>query len=104
MSEGIETIMAYVTGPLIVPFFIVQFAIGAVTPILVLSYMFWRGTTGQVVLAEGDTFSIFLPMRRMFAEQVAAGKAQRRSVRRTAMARWRQSGHYALGFGRHLRR
>lgn len=34
---------------------------------------FWRGTIGQVVLADGDGLSIFLPMRRMFAEQVAAG-------------------------------
>ena len=34
---------------------------------------FWRGTTGQVLLADGDTLSIFFPMRRMFAEQVAAG-------------------------------
>lgn len=49
--EGIETIMAYVTGPLIIPFFVLQFAIGAVTPILVLSYMFWRGTTGRALVA-----------------------------------------------------
>ncbi len=34
---------------------------------------FWCGTTGQVVLADGDALSIFFPMRRMFAEQVAAG-------------------------------
>src|SRR3954469_19885298 len=34
---------------------------------------FWRGTLGHVVLADGDALAIFLPMRRMFAEQVAAG-------------------------------
>ncbi len=48
--EGIEMIMEYVTGPLIIPFFIVQFAIGAVTPIALLSYMIWRGTTGKALV------------------------------------------------------
>jgi Ni/Fe-hydrogenase subunit HybB-like protein len=48
--EGIEMILEYVTGPLIIPFFIVQFAIGAVTPILMLSYMIWRGTTGKALV------------------------------------------------------
>ncbi|MGZ4033145.1 MAG: NrfD/PsrC family molybdoenzyme membrane anchor subunit [Burkholderiales bacterium] len=57
--EGIEMIMEYVTGPLIVPFFIVQFAIGAVAPIVLLSYMIWRGTTGRV-LVTGVTISACL--------------------------------------------
>lgn len=57
--EGIETIMEYVTGPLVVPFFIVQFAIGAVTPIVVISYMIWRGTTGKALIA-GVTVSAAL--------------------------------------------
>ena len=49
--EGIEMIMEFVTGPLIIPFFVVQFAIGAVTPIALLSYMIWRGTTGKALVA-----------------------------------------------------
>ena len=57
--EGIETIMAYVKGPLVVPFFIVQFAIGAVTPIIVISYLIWRGTTGKALIA-GVTASAVL--------------------------------------------
>jgi Ni/Fe-hydrogenase subunit HybB-like protein len=57
--EGIETIMEYVKGPLIVPFFIVQFAIGAVTPIVVISYLIWRGTTGKALIA-GVTLSAVL--------------------------------------------
>ena len=57
--EGIETIMEYVKGPLIIPFFIVQFAIGAVTPIIVISYLIWRGTTGKALIA-GVTFSAVL--------------------------------------------
>jgi Ni/Fe-hydrogenase subunit HybB-like protein len=57
--EGIEMILEYVTGPLVIPFFVVQFAIGAVTPILVLSYLIWRGTTGKALIA-GVTFSAVL--------------------------------------------
>ena len=49
--EGIDTIMEYVTGRLVIPFFVVQFVIGAVTPILVLSYLFFRGTTGKALVA-----------------------------------------------------
>jgi Ni/Fe-hydrogenase subunit HybB-like protein len=48
--EGIDTIMEYVTGPLIIPFFVIQFAIGAVTPIAVLSSIFWRGTKGRPMI------------------------------------------------------
>jgi len=57
--EGIEMIMQYVTGPLVVPFFIVQLGIGAVTPIVVVSYMIWRGTTGKALIA-GITVSAAL--------------------------------------------
>ena len=63
--EGIETILEYVTGPLIVPFFILQFAVGAVIPILVLSYMFWRGTTGKPLVA-GVTLSACLVLFSVF--------------------------------------
>jgi Ni/Fe-hydrogenase subunit HybB-like protein len=63
--EGIETILEYVTGPLIVPFFILQFAVGAVIPILVLSYMFWRGTTGKALVA-GVTLSACLVLFSVF--------------------------------------
>jgi len=57
--EGIETIMEYVTGPLVVPFFIVQLGIGAVTPIAVISYLIWRGTTGKALIV-GVTVSAAL--------------------------------------------
>jgi Ni/Fe-hydrogenase subunit HybB-like protein len=63
--EGIDTIMEYVTGRLIVPFFIVQFAIGAVTPILVLSFLIWRGTTGRALVA-GVTASACLILLSVF--------------------------------------
>jgi len=57
--EGIEMIVEYVTGPLLVPFFILQFSIGAVVPIAVLSYMIWRGTTGKALIV-GVTVSALL--------------------------------------------
>lgn len=57
--EGIEMIMQYVTGPLVVPFFIVQLSIGAVTPIALVSYMIWRGTTGKALIS-GVTVSAAL--------------------------------------------
>ena len=48
--EGIEMIMHYVKGPLLVPFFIIQLGIGAATPIAVVSYLIWRGTTGKALV------------------------------------------------------
>ena len=57
--EGIEMIVEYVTGPLLVPFFVLQFSIGAVIPIAVLSYMIWRGTTGKALIV-GVTVSALL--------------------------------------------
>lgn len=48
--EGVDMIMQYVTGPLLVPYFILQFAVGAITPFFWLSYMIWRGTTGRALI------------------------------------------------------
>ena len=48
--EGVDMIMQYVTGPLLVPYFILQFGIGAITPFFWLSYMIWRGTTGKALV------------------------------------------------------
>jgi predicted membrane protein len=49
--EGIEVIMEFVKGPLIIPFFVLQFGIGAVLPLLVLTFMIWHGTTGKRLVA-----------------------------------------------------
>jgi Ni/Fe-hydrogenase subunit HybB-like protein len=57
--EGIEMIIEYVTGPLLVPFFILQFSIGALIPLIVLTYMIWRGTTGKTLIV-GVTVSALL--------------------------------------------
>jgi predicted membrane protein len=48
--EGVDMIMQYVTGPLLVPYFVLQFGIGAIIPFLWLSYMIWRGTTGRALV------------------------------------------------------
>jgi len=45
--EGIDMILLFVTTRLVIPFFVLQFTIGAVVPILILSFMFWHGTTGR---------------------------------------------------------
>jgi predicted membrane protein len=57
--EGIETIMQFVTGPLIIPFFILQFGVGSVLPLAVMTFMIWRGTDGKALIA-GVTASAFL--------------------------------------------
>jgi Ni/Fe-hydrogenase subunit HybB-like protein len=48
--EGIEIIMEYVRGPLLVTFFFLQFGLGSVVPLTALSYMIWRGTTGRALI------------------------------------------------------
>jgi len=48
--EGVDMIMQYVTGPLLIPYFVLQFAVGAITPFLWLSYMIWRGTSGRALV------------------------------------------------------
>lgn len=63
--EGIDMIMQYVTGPLLVPYFVLQFAIGAVTPLLWLTYMIWRGTTGRALVI-GVTVSACLVLFSVF--------------------------------------
>jgi len=63
--EGVEMIIEYVSGPLLVPYFILQFAVGAIVPMLWLSYMFWRGTAGKL-LVMGATISSCLVLFSVF--------------------------------------
>ena len=49
--EGIDIILQFVSTRLLIPFFVLQFGIGAVMPLIVLSYMFWRGTAGKALVA-----------------------------------------------------
>jgi len=63
--EGVEMIIAYVTGPLLIPYFVLQFGIGAILPLLWLSYMIWRGTTGKALIT-GVTLSACLVLLSVF--------------------------------------
>jgi Ni/Fe-hydrogenase subunit HybB-like protein len=63
--EGIEMIMAYVTGPLLVPYFVLQFGVGSIFPLILLSYMIWRGTTGRALIV-GVTLSACLVLLSVF--------------------------------------
>ncbi len=63
--EGVEMIIAYVNGPLLLPYFVLQFGIGAILPLLWLSYMIWRGTTGKALIT-GVTLSACLVLLSVF--------------------------------------
>ncbi len=57
--EGIGVIMEFVKGPLLIPFFILQFGLGSVLPLAVITYQIWRGTSGTQ-LVTGVTASAAL--------------------------------------------
>jgi predicted membrane protein len=74
--EGIDVIMQFVKGPLIVPFFILQFGIGALFPLLLLTFMIWRGTTGKTLVAgvAGCAFLVLLSVLMMRWNVVIGGQ------------------------------
>jgi Ni/Fe-hydrogenase subunit HybB-like protein len=49
--EGVDVIMEFIAGPLVVPFFVMQFGLGSVLPLLLLTVMIWRGTGGGALVA-----------------------------------------------------
>jgi Ni/Fe-hydrogenase subunit HybB-like protein len=49
-EEGIELIYEFITGPLFFTYFVLQFGIGAVLPITILTVMIFRGTSGRAFL------------------------------------------------------
>jgi Ni/Fe-hydrogenase subunit HybB-like protein len=49
--EGVDMIMEFIAGPLVVPFFVMQFGLGSVLPLLLLTFMIWRGTDGRALVA-----------------------------------------------------
>jgi Ni/Fe-hydrogenase subunit HybB-like protein len=57
--EGIDVILEFVTGPLIIPFFILQFGVGSVLPLAVITFLIWRGTSGNALII-GVTCSAIL--------------------------------------------
>jgi Ni/Fe-hydrogenase subunit HybB-like protein len=63
--EGIEMILEYVTGPAIIPFLVLQFGIGSLIPLILLTFMIWRNTTGKALVA-GVTVSALLVLLGVF--------------------------------------
>lgn len=57
--EGIQIIMEYVNGPLIIPFWIVQIGICSGGSILLLTFLIWRRVKGNALIA-GTVFSALL--------------------------------------------
>jgi len=57
--EGYDVIMQFVEGPLLVPFFILQFGIGSVLPLAVITFFIWRGANDRALVV-GVTASAIL--------------------------------------------
>ena len=74
--EGVEVIMEFVKGPLIVPFFILQFGVGSVLPLLVITFLIWRGTSGTalVVGITGSAILVLLAVLMMRYNVVIGGQ------------------------------
>jgi Ni/Fe-hydrogenase subunit HybB-like protein len=64
-EEGIELIKEYVTGPLFVSYFVLQFGIGAALPITILTVMIFRKTSGRAFLV-GTLVSAGLALMSVF--------------------------------------
>ncbi len=57
--EGYDIIMQFVEGPLLVPFFILQFGLGSVLPLAVITFFIWRGANDRALVV-GVTASAVL--------------------------------------------
>ena len=58
--EGIDMILQYVTGPLIIPFFVLQFGFGSLVPLALLTYVIARGTTDRGLVAAVTTSAVLV--------------------------------------------
>jgi len=58
--EGIEVIRQFVFGPLVVPFFVLQFGLGSIVPLLTLSFLIWRGTGGRALVLALTTCAVLV--------------------------------------------
>jgi len=74
--EGTEIILEYVKGPLVVPFFILQFGIGSVLPLLLITFMIWRGISGKALVAvvTGSAVLVLLAVLMMRYNVVIGGQ------------------------------
>jgi predicted membrane protein len=60
--EGIDVIMQYVQGPLFVRYFVLQFGIGALLPIAVMSIMVARRVSGRTFVIGATTCALLVLM------------------------------------------
>ena len=58
--EGIEMIMQYVRGPLVVPFFVLQVGLGSFVPLLTLTYLVWRGANDRALVVAVTTSAVLV--------------------------------------------
>ncbi len=74
--EGTEVILEYVKGPLIVPFFILQFGVGSVLPLLLITFTIWRGISGNALIAAvtGSAVLVLLAVLMMRYNVVIGGQ------------------------------
>lgn len=74
--EGIEIIMEFVKGPLLIPFFILQFGIGSVLPLLMITYVIWRGIGGKTLVrvVTGSAVLVLLAVLMMRYNVVIGGQ------------------------------
>jgi Ni/Fe-hydrogenase subunit HybB-like protein len=74
--EGVDWIMEFVKGPLLIPFFILQLGIGSALPIVVLTYLIWRGTTGRALVygVTGCAVAVLLAVLMMRYNVVIGGQ------------------------------
>jgi predicted membrane protein len=68
--------MEFVKGPLIVPFFILQFGVGSVLPLLVITFLIWRGTSGTALIVgiTGSAILVLLAVLMMRYNVVIGGQ------------------------------
>jgi Ni/Fe-hydrogenase subunit HybB-like protein len=74
--EGTEIILDYVKGPLVVPFFILQFGVGSVLPLLLITFTLWRGISGNrlVMIVTGCAVLVLLAVLMMRYNVVIGGQ------------------------------
>jgi Ni/Fe-hydrogenase subunit HybB-like protein len=74
--EGIDVILEFVTGPLIIPFFILQFGVGSVLPLIVITFLIWRGTSGTALIVgiTGSAILVLLAVLMMRYNVVIGGQ------------------------------
>jgi len=81
--EGIDVIMEFVKGPLVIPFFILQFGFGSALPLAVITFLIWRGTSGTslIVGITGCSILVLLAVLMMRYNVVIGGQEISKTAR-----------------------